>query len=293
MANKIKRAKSGALPRVQIVCNPGSGSFSAARARRLGRAYAAQGYEPVFAESSTQQAFQPASGMDRICVAGGDGTVRHVLARLADERHVPPIDIYPGGTINLIARERGMPRDTRAFVEKALGARDQRLHPVSLNDTRFMACASIGPEARAVARVSPGLKRLIGRSAYAVAMLSLLFNWKRPQITVRTADGVFDCEALYIANGRYFAGPWSFAPAARLDDPLLHVLALKTARRRDFLIFVIATMMGKAHRLSNVRFSATGGVVLLAEEEHPIQADGDVVAALPADIKISTIPLPA
>jgi diacylglycerol kinase (ATP) len=292
VAGRVK-AKARALPRVQIVCNPGSGSFSAAQARRLGRAYAAHGYEPVFAESSASRAFEPISGIDRICVAGGDGTVRHVLARLADQAHVPPIDIYPAGTINLIARERQMPKDVTRFVTTALGARDRRLHPVSLNDTRFMACASIGPDARAVAMVSPRLKRIIGRSAYGVAMIGVLFKWKRPQITVRTADGVFDCEALYIANGRYFAGPWSFAPDARLDDPLLHVVALKRARRRDFLVFVIAVMMGRAHRLSNVRFSATGGVVLLADDEHPVQADGDVVATLPADIKVSTIALPA
>lgn len=279
--------------RVQIICNPRSGSFSASRARRLGRAYAAAGYEPVFTESSPDQAFEPMPGFDRICISGGDGTVRHVLARLADEPHVPTIDVHPGGTINLIARERGMPREPKAFVEKALAQRDQRLHPVTINDMRFMACASIGPDARAVANVSPGLKRLIGRSAYGVSLLGTFLSWKRPQIRVRTADGVFDCEAIYIANGRYFAGPWSFAPDARLDDPLLHVVALKTARRRDYVSFMIAVLMGRAHRLSNVRFSATGGVVLLAEDQHPIQADGDIVAHLPADIKVSSVPLPA
>lgn len=279
--------------RVQIICNPHSGSFSAARARRLGRAYAAAGYDPVFAESSPDHVYQPTPGFDRICISGGDGTVRHVLARLADEPHVPIIDIHPGGTINLIARERGMPREAKAFVAKALAQRGQRLHPVTINDTRFMACASIGPEARAVANVSLVLKRLIGRSAYGVSMVGAFLRWKRPQIRVRTVDGVFVCEAIYVANGRYFAGPWSFAPEARLDDPLLHVVALKTARRRDFVVFMLAVLMGRALRLSNVRFSATGSLVLVADDAHPIQADGDIVAYLPADIKVSSVPLPA
>jgi diacylglycerol kinase (ATP) len=293
MASQMQTTKAGGPPRVQIVCNPGSGSFSAARARRLGRAYAAQGYHPVFAESSAEHPFEQSSGVERICVAAGDGTVRHVLAMLAGQANVPIIDVYPAGTINLIARERLAPRDPDAFVRHRLRGPATHLHPVAINDTYFMACASIGPDARAVANVSLALKKVIGRSAYGVALLGTLFRWQRPQIRVRAADGVFDCEALYIANGRYFGGPWSFAPNARLDDPQLHVVALKTARRRDFIIFMLWTMMGRADKLSNVRMSITGGLALLADSEHPVQADGDIVSTLPADIQVSTVPLPA
>ncbi len=279
--------------RVQIVCNPKSGDFSAKRVRSIGRAYAAHGFDAVFAESSATCRYEPLPGADRICVAGGDGTVRHVLARLAQEPHMPPIDIYPAGTINLLARERGMPRDVTAFVEKALATRDHHLHPVALNDTWFMACASIGPDARAVDNVSPNLKRAIGRLAYGVALIGIAFNWQRPKITVRDANGVFDCEALYIANGRYFAGPWSVAPQARLDDPLLHVVALKTARRRDFIVFMIATALGRAHRLSNVHTSTSGALAVIADQPHVIQADGDIVSKLPAEIRINTVSIPA
>jgi diacylglycerol kinase (ATP) len=278
------------VPRVQIVCNPHSGSF---RAQRLARAYDDAGFTPVFSESSHERPFEPIVGVERICVAGGDGTVRHVLARLAGMRNVPPVDVYPAGTINLVARERGLSRDPDRFVQQCLMTQGTSLYPVRMNDTHFIACASIGPDARAVERVSPTLKRLIGRSAYGVAMLGVLMRWKRPQIRVRAAEGVFDCEALYIANGRFFAGPWSFAPQARLDDPTLHVIALLRARRRDFFVFVIATMFGRAHRLSNVRTSITGGLALLAETAHPIQADGDIVSYLPAEIRVNTVPLPA
>jgi diacylglycerol kinase (ATP) len=288
-----KANDKAAQHRVQIVCNPHSGGFSATRARTLARAYAAAGFDPVFAESSPTRLFERLDGVERICVAGGDGTVRHVLAALAGEPNVPPIDIYPAGTINLIARERGAPRDPDAFVAHQLKSPRHHLHPVAINDTHFMACASIGPDARAVANVSPRLKHFIGRAAYGGAMLGILFRWQRPQIRVRAADGVFDCEALYIANGRFFAGPWSFAPHARLEDPKLHVIALKTARRRDFIIFALATMIGRVDRLSNVRISITGGLALVADSDHPIQADGDIVSHLPADIRVSTVPLPA
>ncbi len=279
--------------KVQIVCNPGSGGFSPSRAQRLARAYEAAGFEPVFAESSQARAFEPLPDVARICVAGGDGTVRHVLCQLVGKRQVPPIDIYPAGTINLIARERGAPRDPEAFVAHQLVAQQARLHPVAINDTYFMACASIAPDARAVASVSPLLKRIIGRVAYGVALCGLLLRWQRPQIRVHAADGVFDCEALYLANGRFFAGPWSFAPAARLDHPQVHIVALKRARRRDYLMFLIATMFGRADRLSNVRTSVSGGLAVVADSDHVVQADGDIIARLPADIQVGIVALPA
>jgi hypothetical protein len=60
-----------------------------------------------------------------------------------------------------------------------------RFHPVALNDTFFLACASVGPDSRAVAEVSLALKRRIGKLAYAAAFGRILFDWRRPRICRR------------------------------------------------------------------------------------------------------------
>jgi diacylglycerol kinase (ATP) len=272
------------LPRstVQLVHNPLAGSFSAARLAALEAAFMRTGMTPSQSISSPGVDFQLLPGIDHLCIAGGDGTVRHVMAALAPHGAFPPISIYPMGTINLVAREWSVPGDPDAFVRSV--GQQPRLNPVQINDTYFVACASIGPDARAVAGVSDTLKRRIGRAAYGVAMAREFVRWSRPKLTLLANGEAIECEAIYIANGRYFAGPWSFAPDARVDQPQIHCVALKTARRRDFLRFMYMTLRGKTDTHPNIiRFICTT-VSVDSSALHPVQADGDIITALPVKI---------
>jgi len=199
---------------VQLFFNPTSGSFSSRRLKALAGALQAEGAqvittpsvdrEPIFAEQATH-----------ICIAGGDGTIRHVAANLARSGRVLPTAIYPAGTVNLLAREGSFRRSPAACARELLrgngGGRPH--HPVSLGETMFFACASAGPDSAAVAGLSPGLKRVIGRAAYVVAFLKVLWRWPRPRLRLSFEGRSLDCEAVYIAKGRYFAGRGASHPA--------------------------------------------------------------------------------
>jgi hypothetical protein len=163
-----------AKPLVQIVSNPASGGHSPRRLKHLRDAYVRNGFDAIFSESSPVTPFELATGAARVCIAGGDGTARHVLDNSDLRTSGVAVDIYPAGTINLIAREWGVSSDPDGFVEQSTARPARRLFPVGLNDTCFLACASIGPDARAVAGLSVALKRRIGRLAYVAAMMRVL-----------------------------------------------------------------------------------------------------------------------
>lgn len=279
-------------PVVQLFFNPTSGSYSYRRIDALIGAFRAAGADviqtpsqdcaPVLAERSTH-----------VCIAGGDGTIRHVAAELARSGRAMPAAIYPAGTINLLAREGAFGRSPAACARELLhGKTSKAHHPVAIGETMFLACASAGPDSFAVANVSPALKRRIGRLAYAASFMRALWRWPRPRFAVATDRGIFECEAVYIAKGRYFAGPWSFAPAARVGDQLLHVVLLPRARRRDFFRFVLAMLMGRdpGRSRSTVGFTCTN-LVLRNEETFPIQADGDIVAHGAVNVAIGASPI--
>jgi diacylglycerol kinase (ATP) len=272
---------------VQIVCNPTSGSYAAARIEALTAAWVRAGYTTLVTESSPKHSFALNAAAKLLCVAGGDGTVRHVVAEIISNQHVPPLCVFPMGTINLIARELDYPHQPDAFVSRVLQGIVLGLVPARLNDTLFMVCASIGPDSLAVASVSDSLKRRIGRLAYGAALLRLVFTWPRPRLSVMTPDQSFDCEAIYIAKGRYFAGPWSFAPYARMEDPLQHVVALRTARRRDFLAFMVSLVLRRVDRLENVIHITCTELEINSNQNWPVQADGDLVDQLPVSLGIS------
>lgn len=277
-------------PLVQIVSNPASGGHSPRRLKQLRDAYVRNGFDAIFSQSSPVTPFELANGVARVCIAGGDGTVRHVLEN--SEMHISgvAVDIYPAGTINLIAREWDVPTDPDSFVSLSAARPARRLFPVGLNDTCFLACASIGPDARAVAGLSVALKRRIGRLAYVVAMLNVMANWQRPYLQLLVDGKPVACEAVFIAKGRFYAGPWSFAPAARLEDADLHIVALRRARRRDFAAFFLAMMTGKVDRLKNVQLAKGREVLIVSDTRQPIQADGDIATHTPAQLSVSDHP---
>lgn len=277
---------------VQLFSNPASGGYRARRLRALVQALEARG---ATVHHATSREGLPVIRDDatHVVVAAGDGTVRHVAGAVAQSGRALALSIYPAGTINLLAREAGYPRRADEFARLVLEAEPQRRHyGVSIGEGFFFACAGVGPDSHAVASVSPGLKRAIGRLAYAAAFLALLPRWPRHSIALECDGRAFMCEAFYVAKGRYYAGSWSFAPAARLDEPLMHVVALRTARRRDYLRFVLALLGGDdVASLANVEITTCTSLSATGDGPLPIQADGDIVGTLPATMTLSEEPL--
>ena len=226
-------------------------------------------------------------------MAGGDGTVRHVADAVIRQRRAVTLSIYPAGTVNLLALEAGYPRKPDEFAAFILDRANRRKHfPVALNDSHFFACAGAGPDSLAVAQVSGKRKRSIGRFAYALAALKLLFAWPRHSIILDTGERQVRCEAFYVAKGRYYAGRWSFAKHARVGEPLLHVVALRQARRRDYLRFVTALASGKdVSGLQNVEAFTCASLHATGSAPLPLQADGDIVGSLPARLVVREAPL--
>lgn len=279
-------------PVVQLFFNPASGSYSPRRLRALTHALEAAGAEVVLT-TSVDEVPLIAADATHICIAAGDGTVRHVAGAAVRCGRSVPIAIYPSGTVNLLAMEGAYPTDPRRFADMLLnGANHRHHHPVTIGENFFFACAGAGPDSMAVARVSLRLKRSIGRLAYGVAFIGMLRNWPRTRITLQVGEQKIACEAFYVAKCRYFAGRWSFAPRASVSDGLLHIVALPTARRRDFLRFIWLMLCGKDPGQASGLIGMTCKAIR-AESDRPLplQADGDIVAELPVTLALGDTPL--
>jgi diacylglycerol kinase family enzyme len=277
---------------VQIFFNPASGSYSARRIRALSEAFEAQGATVIQTACSTD-APAIAEDVDHVCIAGGDGTVRDIVNAVARTGYPTELSNYPMGTINLLAREALYPADPSVFVRRLFSGEPARTHfPVAIGERLFVVCASVGPDSAAVAGISSRLKRLVGRAAYVAAIVPMLVRWPRQTIRLEVDGRTFDCEAFYVAKGRYFAGPWSFAPEAGVDKPSLHLVAFARMRRRDFAAFAWTMLLRRpVERLKGVTCLTFTTLSADSQTALPVQADGDIVASLPIAIKLGTEPL--
>lgn len=287
-AGAAQQALAAQTPKVQIVYNAGAGRYAAGRLTRLAAAFQQRGAQVMMRATSSDGRVAIDPDATLVCAFGGDGTARMVASAMIEAGGAAALCVYPGGTINLVAREAGYVAHPERFVLRALEGRlPVSVYALSLGTGHCVACASVGPDAFAVEALSPALKRRIGRFAYVAALLRLLWSWPRASVHLDVDGRAIDCEAFFIAKGRFYAGPWSFAPAASLAADRAEIVALKQARRRDFLFFALTVALGRpVDRLANVIVASGRRISASSDLALPFQADGDIVGHLPVTLEI-------
>ena len=233
-------------------------------------------------------AARDAADADCVVMAGGDGTARLVIEKQSDPDSLPPLAIYPTGTINLLARELGYPRNPEKFAKRIESQAEQlTTRLATIDGAPFLACASIGFDAHTVASVSEALKLRIGRFAYVAALLSLARNWPRRPVTIDTGDQRLQVETLFVLRGKFYAGPWTLDRGAHLKTEKLRILALPKARRRDMLLLALYALFGSRKPHGHWRFLEADRLTLSGGEGVPVQADGDVIANAPVTFELT------
>ncbi|HSR73148.1 MAG TPA: diacylglycerol kinase family protein [Kiloniellales bacterium] len=237
-----------------------------------------------------------ASGCDRLVVAGGDGTINEAITGLVAGGTRLPLALIPLGTANVLAAEIGLPRDPRTLARTILEGRPRRIalgriRPADGPPRVFAMMAGVGFDAHAVAGLDPGLKRRFGKAAYYGEILRQLFAFPFPGYRgrVETPDGGtqgFEAASLVVAKGHYYAGAYVFAPEARLHEPLLHLCLFTRSGRLAALRYGLALQLGLLPRLKDFRIVPATRVALDGPAGDPVQADGDLIARLPAVFEV-------
>lgn len=270
---------------IDIAYNPASGQFRQAGLDILAAAFREHGFEPRLAATRPDGVDLPPDTR-LVCVYGGDGAVRLVAGALGDRIADVPLCIMPAGTINLIARELGYAKKSREFAGQIAAA--WRRGPgswissplVDFVGTPVMACLSIGPDSAAVAHLSPKLKLRIGRYAYGVAALKLLWHWPRQRLNISAelADGSAletAGEAVFLARGRLYAGPFSLSRHARISSETFELVVMKKAGRLRFAAFGLAVMLGFSTDRLGLSRTWPVRAVQFGDCRLPVQIDGD------------------
>lgn len=195
-----------------------------------------------------------------------------------------PMAVLPLGTVNVLARELGVPRDVEGAVRVALTgeARAVSLGYVDMGGAgrrSFVLMAGVGFDARAVCTVSTRLKRIVGKAAYVASALSVLVNWNPQAIRVSFDEQVHEGCWLLVANAARYAGDFKLAPLAEMQDQWLHAYLLEPAGRVDLFRFIVGIMRGKLEGVSGVVHRRCQRIRIEPQGVHAVQVDGDCAGA--------------
>jgi diacylglycerol kinase (ATP) len=235
-------------------------------------------------------------GAETVVAAGGDGTVNEVLNGLA----LTPegltrcrLGVLPLGTINVFAKELGLPTNLATAWQTIRNGRERRVDLPLVEFVsegmparrHFAQLAGAGLDSRAIQKVRWELKKRLGPLAYLLAGVQAL---QAPTHAVELSGhgAPLSGGLVLIGNGRYYGGRFPFFPAARLDDGLLHATLVP---RLNWLVFTRIFFRLLANRLAtspDVVLRQGLSFQLTCPQPMPLQVEGDAVGSLPARFSV-------
>ena len=235
-------------------------------------------------------------GFDIVVAAGGDGTLHEVLNGLGDapegfER--ARLGLLPLGTVNVFARELGLPVRLEAAWEAIQQGKETRIdlpcvdHEADgLRQRRYFAqLAGAGLDARAIELVHWPLKKRIGPLAYVVAGLKALMG-AQSKITVTGGGRSETGELVLIGNGRLYGGQYRIFPGADLRDGRLDVCVFPRVNWLTLARCGPALLLQGRPPASLVRAFQAESLTLTSPVPTPLEADGELLGRLPATFSV-------
>ena len=235
-------------------------------------------------------------GFDVVVAAGGDGTVNEVLNGLGD---APDgfaracLGVLPLGTVNVFARELGLPLRLTLAWEALRQGHETRIDlprvdfAVNGEPRRqyFVQLAGAGLDARAIELLDWEHKKKIGPLAYIVAGLKA-FRETQPKITAQFDGQNVTGEFVLVGNGRFYGGPIPAFPRANLRDGFLDLCILPRLSWRVLVRCALALAARRSAPAGAVQEFQVAKFELAGATTTGFELDGEWAGHLPATFSV-------
>jgi len=280
--------------KICIIFNPAARGEKANRFREhLGTLSAECALKPTYAAGAGRALAAEAvrEGFEIVVAAGGDGTVNEVLNGIGDEPDGYArtcFAVLPLGTVNVFAKELGMPTNFAA-VWSVLKKGQETL--IDLPEAEFEAAgkpqrrcfaqmAGAGVDSRAIELVDWEQKKRIGPLAYVIAGCKAMTESK-PQIIVTSGQESIAGELVLVGNGRFYGGRYRFFPTADLRDGLLEVSVFPRADWGSLVRCGWGLLTDRLYSAGGVKHFQTPSLRLASAKPVAFHVEGENAGTLP------------
>ena len=277
---------------ILIIGNPISGSGkAAARIADLEHRLTARGHRvETFLTRAAGDARARAreigndSDIQRLVVAGGDGTLNEVLNGLPSPSRVPLAQL-PQGTANLLVREYKLPWKPAPLVKLLECGRVEHLDVGVLRGRRFLMLASAGIDAAIVHEVHRRRRGKLGMHKYLKPILALTSTWRTPRLEI-TVDGKHTVRGAFVVVSKIRTYGGLFQLTQQTQPGLFAVVVFPRDSLPALARYAIAGRWRTAAQAPGVQVFTGRRVRIDAERPVPIQVDGDSFGTTPAEIEL-------
>ena len=252
---------------------------------------------PGHAEELAEAAVE--DGCEVLVAAGGDGTLQEVsngLVRHPEGLTRTALGVLPLGTVNVMARELGIPLDFDAAWRII-----QRGHQRAIDlpwmefeidgETKrrcFPALGGAGMDARACELVGWELKKRSGQLAYIVAGFQAVSEEMPSFCVAANGQVIKSAQLIMLGNGHMYGGPFDVFPQASLDDGKVDAIVAETVSGWRAAEYAHAILTGTLPSLEGIHYLQAAEMELVPNdgERVVVQLDGDAMGQLPAKISV-------
>jgi YegS/Rv2252/BmrU family lipid kinase len=265
-----------------IILNPVSGGGDPDERRNdLLRAAHALGWRGQLLETTPQRSADAladqaiADGARHLIVAGGDGSIREALARVAGSS--VQLGIVPMGTGNLFAINFGLPLDSAQALEIALFGRPTHIDIGRANAQVFGMVAGIGWDAALISDAPRELKKQLGLWAYFVAAAR---NFGHPAVrfTLTIDDRAprpVRARSIVAANVGRITGGFEAVPGASPRDGLLNLAIITPESLLEWIRLVVNVFTRRVRDDPNLTLVPCRRVEISTLRPQPYELVGD------------------
>ena len=244
-------------------------------------------------ESPEQQARRVVDeGFQRIIVAGGDGTLNHVVNGIAADLGRVELGLIPLGTGNDFARSLELPLDrleTAIEIACGDGVRAVDLLRVTNGKTSYAVnAASGGMAGKVAADVLDIDKAQWGAFAYWMTALSELVDMRATDLHLDIDGQAYDLQVygVVIANGRYVGGGFPIAPKATMYDGKLSIIIIPVLPALELLSVGLNYTLGRTATMSQVKTFEATRVHIASKPEIHFSIDGEPTREMEASFEV-------
>lgn len=289
--------------RARIIVNPTSGSIHGTNALHELRATAQwltkRGLptELMLTEAAghaTELARECVSaGMELVIAAGGDGTINDVVQGLAGT--AVALGVLPMGTVNVWAREMGIPLSLTQARKLLLRGEHHRVDLGRAGSRYFLLMAGVGVDAEIVRRVEGNRERNWMRR-WGLKFLDYVLTAGMLGLTLQPARLTYEVggkrrttRALMVAlgNTRLHAGAFVFAHKAVADDGLLDMVVIGGGGLAHRAQVFLRALLRRPSQEPHARYARCHAVRLDSTPPLPVQVDGELIGRLPMTFSVA------
>lgn len=214
-------------------------------------------------------------GTNVVVAVGGDGTINEVIQELAGSETA--LGVIPSGTVNVWAREVGIPLDFSGARDVLIDGQTRRIDLGKINDDYFLLMVGIGIDGEVTHAVEKKTAKRFGVLGYLLVGTWLGLGYPAFRTVLQMDDHAIKTNPIQIiiGNTQLYAGAIKYTWQAKCDDGRLDVCIVHKQGILGRIVVGISFLFRDKSRKHWVRYETGATIKIYARKAVAIQIDGD------------------